>query len=60
MNNKRAIQKFWIFEFFIFCFSKFAKSAYFDKKNIFIFEISLKLRLHQNKDEITLTEAGWA
>ena len=30
--NKRAIYNFLIFEFLIFCFSKLAKSAFFDPK----------------------------
>ena len=32
MNNKRVVYKFWIFEFFSFCFSKLAILAYFDPK----------------------------
>ena len=48
MNNKRADHEFFIFELLIFCFSKFAKSDYFDpKKQFFFCEISLKLHLQK-------------
>ena len=45
MNNMHAIYKFWIFEFWIILFKKFAILAYFDPITIFIIEITLKLVL---------------
>ena len=49
MNNKRAIYKFWIFEFSIFVISDIG--LLWSKMTIFIIEISLKLHLH--------TKYGW-
>ena len=62
MNNKRAIYKFLIFEFLIFCFSKLVKSANFDppKKTFLSLRFLLNYNNIQNMDEITLTEEGWA
>ena len=60
MNNKRVIHELWIIEFLIFCFSKLAKSAYFDPPFFFSLKFLKNYIYIQNKDEITLTEGGWA